>query len=397
MPRAIIKRKKSHPYGRMALHGIASGLTNYAYNNARRAGKYVARKAHSYLTGKNKRSSSKGNSFKKGETKIKDAQQDVSQHNDMSTKTLYIRLRKRKIRDKAATKFKYIHTYQSIVQGLEGLQGVSSAHAVLTSAAFVSSTATRGDPINIGAKIFDMNPNARVTGSAIVATGTNPDQFINVERVCQVITVWNMEPVANNTFILWCIPVADTKIAPDAWWTSCIAAETLGVPIDSFAATANVLTAGFGSVGSIFHYGLYPTMSPAFKKLWKIVRVHKVTLQGGDQRSVKMCIDVNKTYNLNEVQNQFNNSEFYMKGTTVVPMIVTRSGLVRTLDGGVKNVTFGVNELGITCREEYVFSTKKGPPVAPITYSFYGTVGTGVGATEHIINDVDADLPVFQL
>lgn len=387
----------------------------YAHSRGSRVGRYlvgatmagvgarVARKIYEYA----KKPSAKGRvtkpksgtkgrtrtgiSYTKTETKTKDRTQETSQHSDESCRTLYLSNKGKTIRDKTTGKIKYDHTYSQVLKGQEGRQLVFPCHSLLHASAFINSTLVRNDGNLLGAPLFSMNPNAYVTGGPVTAPGTNPiDQFLNIETVIQDMTVWNCSGGGMEVFVMYCMPVKDCNISPQAWWDQCINEERIGVPTASDAATGATASAVFGSLANKDSYGTYPSQSPAFAKMWAVKKVHKVILQSGSSRKIKLHYRVNRKVSRSVIK-QLNTVSPYMRGLTVVPMIIARGNIcIQTTVGN--EITWAMPELGYIIHEHYVMSTPRAPPSAPINYSFVGTVAGAPSAPsgERNINDLDA-------
>nr|WAE42857.1 MAG: capsid protein [Cressdnaviricota sp.] len=317
--------------------------------------------------------------------------QSISQHNDLSTGKQFIALGKSKLRDKTSTKFKYDHNYGLTHLGVEGKQLVYEGHYMLDVSSFLSGTANRNQIVGVGAGFFSMNPNQNVTGSSVVGSGTTPaDSFINIEKITQKLTVWNASTLAQEVYVLWCVPTANCNLGPAAWWKKCLDDERIGVTVSVQALLPATTTATFGTVVDTAVYGLYPTSSPMFKKMWKICGVRKIILQGGDQKEVKTSIRVNKKLSRGYLAEQNIAGVTLLKGLSMVPLVIARGALAINDFGGADEVVHGICKSAIAIDEHYVFSTCKSPPTAPIEYNFYGQIAGNVGpATEKIILDTD--------
>nr|WAE43205.1 MAG: capsid protein [Cressdnaviricota sp.] len=316
--------------------------------------------------------------------------QSISQHNDLSTGKQFISLGKRKLHDKTSTKFKYDHNYGVTHLGAEGKQLVYEGHVMLDTSSFLSATTARNQIVGVGAGFFSMNPNQNVTGSSIVGSGTSPvDSYINVEKVVQKLTVWNASTLAQEVYILWCTPNQNCNDGPLAYWGKCLANERIGTASSAQALLGSTATATFGSVVDTAVFGLYPTSSPMFRKMWKICGVRKIVLQGGDQKEVKTTIRINKKISRGYTLEQNNSGVVYTKGLTVIPMVIVRGALAINNFSG-EEVVHGICKNCIAIDEHYVFSTCKAPTTSPIEYNFYGQLAGNVGtANERLVIDTD--------
>jgi hypothetical protein len=320
-------------------------------------------------------------------------QDEVAQHSDLSTRTVVIGKGKKVIRDKSQAKINYTHVWDKIETGIEGNQLVAVAHNLLTSEAFMAGTNQRASLEQIGYAIFDMNPNEKVTGSGAITAGTIPEeQIINVEKIVQEMTIWNTttNPITVNVMYMMC--TKDTVYSPKVYWGTCLANSKVGVANYVTQPTVSVGTYSPGAIYDVTSYGQYPTYFSGFKSMWKCAKAHKVTLQSGGQRKIKLVYYVNRKIHRSYVMEQQERAITYLKGLSVVPMIIARGTSCVVTDNDISEVTYSQAQVGIIVKEQYVFSVPRAPPSAPINLAGYAQV-CGSHA-ERNINDVDVPAAV---
>ena len=379
--------------------GIAGKL---AYGGAKKVAKYTSNKITKYF--KKKLENKRENTVKRSGTRIGDVQS--GSNTSIVSLTIY---KKGKLNlDKTKVKIKYFHTYDTFQNGVEGIQGVFEVHALLSISAFLSTnivdfnttTGTRNPQLTLGYPLFIMNPNTRNTGSTIILPSAPESRSINVESINQKLTIWNSTSGSATIHILWCAPVLDTGVSPTTWWNNCITNQRMGVPIHTYMNTPGATVPQNlpkpGSLADYNDYGIYPSTTLNFNKMWKIAKAHKCILEGGDSRTINLRYIVNKCYDLQTLLQQSASGIQYMRGSTLVPMIIAKGGIAYNT-GGSGSCVWAATQVGVMIQESYVLSTPKGPPPAPISLAYYGTVAGQSSVTEKIINDDDLSTPITKI
>lgn len=389
-----VRRRKNNRFSRVA---AAGNVARSIYTGVRKAYKtFTKRKTPTKTSTKGKMVMGSKRRYRSRTNRCSNSAQATSQHNDQSLASISVFNKGRLTADRSKCKIKYSHTYDRLFSGLEGNQAVFELHAMLSTKAFLTAGTARNDQIQIGYPIFDMNPNRNNTGSQYINALSPIDSFINVEKIINDMTIYNATNSATDNFILFCVPVTDTNVSPTQWWQQCLGDERIGItPLTQATGVANSAIAG--SIASPAIYGTWPTHCPSFKKLWTIKGVHRVTLQGGDERKLRLTYGVNRKVDRSYV-GVANTTSNYMRNLTMVPMVITRGSCAinrNTLAN--PEVVWAATHTACILHEQYTFSVPRAPPNAPINLAFYGTLAGVPGADEVIINDVDAIVSAISL
>lgn len=168
----------------------------------------------------------------------------------------------------------------------------------------------------------------------------------------------NMSNIPADVEILYLVSNRDQAQSPTAAWNLCIEEEQLNQVTPVAAATDSTFTGGVG-FRQQDNVGNHPMQYANFKKYWKVIGQYKVVLQPGNQHSMKSRIHWHKTFT-RKVLNAYDPDITYLKGISVMPMIIANGGLVGIISEAAstnpsKEVVNGPVKLGWKQELEYIF------------------------------------------
>lgn len=313
--------------------------------------------------------------------------QDISQHNDLSSKSKRIVLRKGKRSNKLIGRYLYSENYDTTVDGEnEGKQSVCLGKYLMTtvqlvggqSSNLIASTTTWGvDP-------YQMNP--YVNSAAGAYWSTTPalaydDQF-HIDSCNAKFSIVSFSAIPQRVKIYWLMYKKNcgSTRTPDQIWTDCIDAEALGSTayVPPTVETATTATAGKPDAYTV---GQDPFRHKTFRSYFKKLHAEEFSLQPGDQRHFNIHLDINKTINQLAVRELQVSNNYFMGGVTIVPMIIAWGGLVHIKDTTTVGVTYGRHSYGVVSNNIYSFKGVKMDRVSTIRH-FNGMVIGNSGTHE---------------
>lgn len=327
-----------------------------------------------------------------------DKRLEISQHNDTSEERIHLTLRHAGKRNywKSKDKIKYDEAQSYLLDGNPGLQLVSTPKCFLGTKAFLSASTFRSTYDQMGAAIFDMNPNAKYTGSNYVgasAVSTNPK--INVEKYHSSFEILNRTNANTTVWVYWFKCIKNTKRSPAELWQDSLAAQAEGQSAYVGASTISTTTTAPG-YANVSMPGMFPNEG-TIKRYWKCLRVNKFVLQGGDTHKLDCEVNVNQQYELQAMKEAYTNDGIlYYRDTSVVPLILARGALCTVTAGSTTEVTYSTPSLGVLNVAKYTFSVPKEPPSAPITIAKYDLV-TQSAYAQNIVADTDQAVTVAKV
>lgn len=321
--------------------------------------------------------------------------QSTGQHHDLSESKMFMKLGGKRRLSKSTDKIKYCESQEFVSTGLEGLQQVWQPKTFLSLRSFIDGTNVRNSRDLTAYKWFDYNPNEKVTGGNLTTAGLIANNTaINIEKYHAALELLNMTNTTTTVYVYLMKCVQNTEFTPSEIWAKILAAERLGQvaavpPVSTSTSTVNLAAPLNTFVGQ------FPNACRGFSKFWKIERVKKIVLQGGDAHKIQLDVNVNKKFTLEEMQSAYDGgSNLFYKGVSVMPMIIARGQLVGISDASgaelATEVTYARTKLGLTNVCKYWISVPKEPPSAPANYTKYDLVSAPTHIVdERFINDVD--------
>lgn len=268
---------------------------------------------------------------------------------------------------KGAGRYTFLYQNQSTLNVSEGQQNAADMayHGTLNqlySPASTINTVVAADAWRDSA--FSMNPYDYYTGSKLWPAATAPPSgdYCIMSSCMASMQVSNFSTLGMEIDVIWCRCVASTQYSPVGWWTQVLLNRQLQ---GETAATNPATIAGGMSAGTplITTYGQKPQYdNTTFGKYWKIVHKRTIIIQGASTHNFKYKVHFNRK--LDKINLQYlagvTPVQNYIKGVTLVPMIIGRPTPVISREGsnvfsGDKSVTTGQGRIGWVYTHRYVF------------------------------------------
>lgn len=256
---------------------------------------------------------------------------------------------------KALGTWNYSHQLSGFVVNTEGQQGMANLVGHITipqlAAGFLAPNLIQWTD-----SAFSMNPFQKASGGNVITAGTVPtEDVIHFKKIFNEAQITNFSNIGTTITICWYLALQTQQESPIDVWTRCLSDRRLG----QLAATQNTvaLPAIVGAPLKEF-YGQTPEMLSNFRKLWKCLKKTTFPLAAGSTKKIIYEINVNKSINetvVNEVNLNGNN---FLKGYTIVPVIVSRPEpvVLAQADGTDIGVTIGVCKVGWTLHSHYAMT-----------------------------------------
>jgi len=387
-----IRNKRKHSSGKYVLKRKVSFHSRKKHKST-----YKHRRGKPRYTGKRKRWT--GN-------KIREASQQISQHNDMSYKTSLVIVRKKKYDRKIMGRYWYENTWDFVNNGTdEGKQNTDETKRVLTRKQIVGTTsANRLDNDNWAVDPILLNPfvNADSVPSLYFdsETAKQQDKF-HLEYYTEKLHLMSLSLIPMKVKIYWFQYKKTTGQSVSEVWTDLLSKMSLGQSAPIPAAYTNQTTAIAGQP-LINDYGMDPLQCPGFKRWFRVLKAETVILQPGDQRYYSTKFEIHKTYERAVFEEIDSNSQ-YIGGHTIVPFIITYGGLTcikDDLSGSRAEVTPGQTKYGAFVQQKFCFRAVKNDRINSMRW-YPGHIQNSTGANDHaeipkaatareyFVNDVD--------
>lgn len=256
---------------------------------------------------------------------------------------------------KALGTWNYDHQLAGSMMNVEGQQAVANMVGHITipqlAAGFLAPNLIQWTD-----SAFSMNPFQKVTGGNVITAGTIPSEdVIHFKKIFSEAQVTNFSNIGTTITIFWYLALQTQQESPIDVWTRSLSDRKLG----QLNATQNTVTlpAIVGAPVKEF-YGQTPEMLSNFRKLWKCLKKTTFPLAAGSTKKIIYEINVNKSINetvVNEVNNNGNN---FLKGYTIVPVIISRPEpvVLAQADGTDIGVTIGTCKVGWTLHSHYAMT-----------------------------------------
>jgi len=337
---------------------------------------------------------SRSNSDKRS---LPDIIQQGSQHNDWAKRPLGRIVISNKTVPKTVGKFFFEHSYGRVLEGAQGVQLVNTGNYMLTKTQlggtttgslsnFVTSWAT--DP-------FQLNPYSTAPNNAIytgVPAAVVADDKLCIKSIKHILRIVSLCTVPQRVKVLYFLCKKDGDATPSTIWSEAISASAYLQASQASGPTnsgSSAFTAGYTSSNVV---GEVPHKWPTFRKFWKLVHSDQFMLQGGDQMSVPVNIEVNKVIT-KQMLSSMTTSDVYISGLSIIPMIIVDAGLTgisSSVTTDANTCAPGYARIGVLATEKYTFGAM---PVNRFTIERnelgYVRQDVTVGEVFKIINDVD--------
>lgn len=273
-------------------------------------------------------------SYTKTQKKANTKALEISQHNDLSRYNMGLVSMGPKKRIRSIGKYKYRETAQHVMQGSQGFQNIDYIEVLFTRSKLVGSVSNlRANRLQSASDFYQLNPYSnRPTTTyfpgpppaveeqdkmAIQSVNCQYD-FLSLSNVAQVVDFYLITPKY------------DTNFEPIGAWIQALGNEALGEGVITSAnvTTTTTMVAGKDDINA---YGNDPQKCRPWNKLWRVLKKKTFVLQPGDQRCYSATIRYNKVCSKQMFTS--NRTAQFIKGYTVYPMIIAKSGLVGIQDG----------------------------------------------------------------
>nr|UOF76870.1 putative capsid protein [Cressdnaviricota sp.]UOF77809.1 putative capsid protein [Cressdnaviricota sp.]UOF78327.1 putative capsid protein [Cressdnaviricota sp.]UOF80966.1 putative capsid protein [Cressdnaviricota sp.]UOF82188.1 putative capsid protein [Cressdnaviricota sp.] len=312
---------------------------------------------------KGKRSLKRGRSMTKTKGRKKTVRKVLSGHNDMSSHYFNLKKLGSKLVKSMGT-FRYAEQRQSVQeQNVPGRQMVNDLQGWCTRRQLNGTTIStdRRDGLSWSVDPFTLNPFVGVPNSTLypgAAAGVVAGDKIHVASANYRLDLLNMTNIPADVEILYFVANHDGALSPGQAWQKCIDEEQL-TQVTSVAASNDASFTGGVGFRQIDNVGNHPLQYANFKKHWRVIGQYKVVLQPGNQHTMKSRIHWHKNFT-RQVLDTYDSDILYLKGVTVMPMMISHGGLVGIVSGlesvnPSKEVVNGPVKLGWKQELEYIF------------------------------------------
>lgn len=160
--------------------------------------------------------------------------------------------------------------------------------------------------------------------------------------------------------------------------------------------TVNALSGLANSAGAAAadNWGFNPFSLPEFKKEYRVIKHIKMTLNPGDQRHFQLYLKYDQLIDKEWFTQDTGRNREYLKGLTVIPLIIAKAGLI-----GIQNVAvstestevgFGQAKIGLTSSYQIFTGAMQPKKIRPLNRIFKGVIEADITDTFKEINDNDA-------
>lgn len=345
---------------RKLVTNLATGAWNYVKRNPQRFANNLRKGLTMFKKRKAPTSANRPNRpTRSGMAKRVQTKSVMSTHNDLSTH--YCRIQPLgKAKGKTSGMFKYCDQRQAVVSCLPGTGLVQDVQGICTKDQITgtSLSSTRSNGLTWPQSPFDLNPFVQVPTS-VLYPGPHPlvvdGDKIKIGKAGYRLDLLNMENIPVEVEVLFLVSNRDQLLSPTAAWNKCIQEEALSQAAPAAAPTVATISGGVG-FRQLDSIGNHPKAYASFKKYWRTIGTYKVILQGGDQHSIVSKLQWFKKFGLLETKER---QGTYLKGVSMMPMILAHGGLVGIKDGSgagpTTQVINGPVKLGWKQELEYEF------------------------------------------
>lgn len=319
---------------------------------------------------------------------------------DLTNDKFTMVVNKRRLKRASKTKLKLQETFQQLLVGSEGAHAMDELRVHFHAASFTAPTTSRNSKTSQSVTYFDMNPNSTTTGVSVGpfsgAVAQSMAQSINIETGRCELTFGNLENSSTTVWVYFFLCKKNTNNSPANSWNDDLDERDYALPVDVPTVTSDT-TWATGGVTPAF-IGTFPT-TPNIKRNWKLLKVRKFNLDGGQSHTINYFLKMNKRVDKDYVSTLNSNAANYIAGLSIVPLVIARGSMVGINDTGASTtaneVTFAPVKLGIIGLRKYTFSALPEPPTYPLDVGCYGIVaGTTHVYGPKLINDEDASANV---
>lgn len=311
--------------------------------------------------------------------------QGISQHHDTSKVKVVCYVGKQ-MKMRTIGRFTYNHSLNKVFIGQEGLQQVNDVFFVGIKGQLQGSVSVvRNDIFSWGRSMYDLNPYAGVTGSAIIApTGVSGDaDSFFLDNINGKLILTNCTNGATDLDVYWYLCKMDSNDGPTASWTNYVSSEGQGQGPNVQAALTTTANATAGRY-TPFTSGARPGFSKGFKRLYRCLKKQDIILQGGDTKEINFTIHYKKLIRKKWIQERPSAS---LANLTVGVMLIQRGAPVAISEAPPTNeMTYAATKIG--CIMNYNVVCKAIPVNRMSSQSAFQGLVAGTHA-ENMILDTD--------
>lgn len=317
--------------------------------------------------------------------------QGISQHNDHSEYKQTI-LKRKPLRNRGKGKVHFTLNRDFTASASEGNQAVLQLIELNKNMLNGSTTNVANAAGQWPATIFDFDPNNKITSnsgpvysaSAAGASSQNPTQAVNLEKVTQKMNLYNPSSVPLTVYVYWFMTIKSTQKSPFDLWGDDLNTEgqfnANATTRGSFAQTTTLL-----GKANQFYYGMYPN-TPSLRRFYKLLRVNKFVLQGGDSRKLNTTLHINRCI-LEETLNEMTVDP--IPGVSFYPMIIAQGGPCVATDTSISEVTYAAPKIGVILSTKYTMSFRKEQTYLRGNFIKVDYRVGGAVANEKVVDDED--------
>lgn len=324
-------------------------------------------------------------------------EEGISVHNDLLLTRINMHVgRYKPIKSYGKFTYEYVTTFVS--QGSEGQQTTELLPVMCNRDQLLGNTLAGNSFTSWATDPFKLNPYQLPTGSTIVTSAVQPNDAMYLDHMVGHIHFSSLSTVPIQADLFFLTPKFDMDDDPRTVWTNTLTANNMGQSLPSFRALTTAAVPADSGAGR-FNVGQSPFSLKEFNKVYRAIGYKKILLNPGDQNSIKVKVNWG-TLIRKQVITQRNSQ--YLKGLTVIPMIIYRGGIVKITDGTTTDCTFGTGEVAMIFDWKYVF---KNPPIDrfsinrvsyPIVSGTTHSANTTTATGEYMQNVVDAVVQVLK-
>jgi len=179
----------------------------------------------------------------------------------------------------------------------------------------------------------------------------------------QHLSILNMESVACNIQVIWCLCTQNSGRTPIDKWNECAQIEERLTQSGVTTVVNTTFATALGGFNSSLRFGTHMKEYRTWSKYWKIMDTVSYMLQPGDQVNLNRSIKYNKFFTKQWVELQIGQ---FIAGYTIIPVIIARGATVGVYTAPdplpdpappviATEVTYGSTKIGIIENNEHHF------------------------------------------
>lgn len=318
---------------------------------------------------------------------------EISQHNDLSLHKLssvYLHRKAKKMQGKVKAR----ETYQRISNGDQGKQAVDYLEMIFNRDKVIGTTSANRNNLFLAAyDYFELNTQSQHNNTTLLTANAFNDNIARSIVVkglgvtLEAISLCNVPAIVTVMFVT---PKFDTFIDPIQAWGNLINAQGFGNTVVQGPTTIADPLAQPGK-DSINNWGGYPEKTSGWSKQWSVLKKKTFVLQPGDQRNYHFYLGMNYAFRRQTFQTV--RTCEYLKGLTVIPIVIVKGGLVGLATDEVTTseaaeVGHAPTKVGFSTTYDYSFGFKSTPNL-PVQFTQQDLVRNLNKDRVRIIDDVD--------